>query len=65
MIQDDKDIPINPQMILVFNSTRKVLELPGYPMLMKEIAEIFESGQLLRYKVIDFISSIERYSSIQ
>jgi hypothetical protein len=49
---------------MVFNSRRRVLELPGYPMLMKEIAEIFESGDLLQYRSVDFIESIERFSSI-
>jgi hypothetical protein len=34
-------------------------------MFMKEIAEIFESGDLLRYKSIHFIESIERYSAIE
>ena len=46
LIEDDKDVPINPQMALVFNSERRVLEMPGFPMLMKEIAEFFESGAL-------------------
>jgi hypothetical protein len=52
-------------MILVFNSWRGILEFPGFPMLMKEIAEIFESGNLQDYQCIDFISSIERYSQIE
>ena len=52
-------------MILVFNSRRRVLELSGFPMLMKEMAEIFESGNLLEYRCIDFISSIERFSAIE
>jgi len=46
LIEDDKEVPINPQMALVFNSERRVLEMPGFPMLMKEIAEFFESGTL-------------------
>jgi len=52
-------------MILVFNSRRRILELPGFPMLMKEIAEIFESGDLMQYRAIDFIRSMERFSSIE
>lgn len=31
-------------------------------MLMKEIGEIFECGTLSEYRLIDFISNIERYS---
>lgn len=46
LIDDEKDVPLNPQMALVFNSERRVLEMPGFPMLMKEIAEFFESGRL-------------------
>lgn len=34
-------------MILVFNSQRDVLEMRGFPMLQKEIAEIFECGNML------------------
>jgi hypothetical protein len=52
-------------MILVFNSRKGILELPGFPMLMKEIAEIFESGNLTDYRLIDYIASIERYSQIE
>ena len=51
-------------MILAFNSRRRVLEMPGFPPLMKEIAEIFESGDLMEYRCIDFIKSLERFSSI-
>jgi len=40
------------------------LELEGFPMLMKEIAEFFESGNMLDYSCIDYVSSIQRYSSI-
>jgi len=46
LIDDEKGVPLNPQMALVFNSERRVLEMPGFPMLMKEIAEFFESGRL-------------------
>ena len=58
VIQDQKEISINPQIILVFNSRKRILEFSGFPMLMKEIAEIFESGNLLDYRCIDFVSSI-------
>ena len=57
-LEGDKSVPINPQFALVFNSRKHVLEFPGFPMLMKEVAEIFESGNLAEYRVIDFISSL-------
>lgn len=49
---------MNPQMVLVFNSRSRILEMPGFPMLMKEVAEIFESGYLHEYRCINFINSI-------
>lgn len=33
-----------PNMALVFNSHRRVLQVPGLPPLMREIAEFFECG---------------------
>lgn len=62
--QEEKGASFNPQIVFVFNSRRRVLEMEGFPMLMKEIAEIFESGNLLDFTCIDFVSSIQRYSSI-
>ena len=64
LISDDKEVPLNPQMVLVFNSERRVLEFPGFPMLMKEIAEFFESGNLQQYRCVDLVTSLQRYSSI-
>lgn len=61
-ITPSKDTSINPQMILVFNSRRRILEMPGFPVLMREIAEIFECGNILKYRCIDFISNLQRYS---
>ena len=52
-------------MILVFNSYRRILQLKGFPMLMKEIAEIFECGNLLEFRTIDFVRNLERYSQIE
>jgi hypothetical protein len=52
-------------MALVFNSERRVLEMPGFPMLMKEIAEFFESGTLQEYRCVDFVTSLRRFSSIE
>ena len=63
--QDEKGSSYNPQIVLVFNSRQRVLEMSGFPMLMKEIAEIFESGNLLDFRCIDYVRSIQRYSSIQ
>ena len=34
-------------------------------MLMKEIAEIFECGNLLEFRTIDFVRNLERYSQIE
>ena len=64
LITDDKEVPLNPQFVLVFNSERRVLEMPGFPMLMKEIGEFFESGNLQQYRCVDFVTSLQRYSSI-
>jgi hypothetical protein len=61
---DGKNVEL-PDMILTFNSKRRVLKMPGYPMFMKEIAEIFECGQLEDFRQIDFIKCFERYASIQ
>ena len=56
-----------PQMILVFNSHRRVLKLNGFPCLMKEKAEIFECGGFNsdEFRAIDFVQCIERYASIE
>ena len=39
--------------------------MEGYPGLMKEIAEIVEMGSLEDFTIIDYISSLKKYSSIQ
>ena len=52
-------------MILVFNSHRRLLELQGFPMLMKEIAEIFECGELSQYRAIDFLAQSEKFAQIE
>jgi hypothetical protein len=36
----------------------------GVPMLMKEAAEFFECGNLLDFRLIDFVATLEKYSSI-
>ncbi|CDW75128.1 UNKNOWN [Stylonychia lemnae] len=64
-VKQNSKISHNPQVVLAFNSQKDILELPGFPMLQKEIAEIFQCGSLLNYRAIDFINNIERYSSIQ
>jgi hypothetical protein len=48
--------------MLVFNSRRRSLKLPGFPMLMKEIVEILECGELPDYRVVEYVRSIEKYS---
>jgi hypothetical protein len=48
--------------MLVFNSRRRSLKLQGFPMLMKEIVEILECGELNDYRVAEYVRSIERYS---
>lgn len=59
---DMKNVSRNPELILVFNSEKKVLKFPGFPMLMKEIAEILECGRLSEYRVVEYVECIERYS---
>ena len=54
-----------PNLILVFNSTRGQLEIPGFSPLGKEIAEILESGRIQDFKPINYIERIERYASIE
>ena len=54
-----------PDIIFVFNSKRRVLKMPGYPCLMKEIAEIFECGNIQDFRAVEFITCFERYASIQ
>jgi hypothetical protein len=45
-----------PNIVLVFNSKRRVVKMPGFPGLMKEIAEILECGTLTRdFRAIEFI----------
>jgi len=58
-----------PQLILVFNSHRRVLKMKGYPPLMKEIAEIIEVGQIDNskqlFRPIEFIQCFQKYHSIE
>ena len=56
-----------PNLILVFNSKRRVLKMPGFPCLFKETAEILECGQLNtdEFRSIEFVQCIERYASIE
>jgi hypothetical protein len=53
--------------MLVFNSPKRILQMQGVPCLMKEIAEIFECGQLDRnkFRPVEFIQCVERYASIE
>jgi hypothetical protein len=48
--------------MLVFNNRRGVLKLDGFPVLMKEIVEIIECGYLQKFRVIEYVKSIESYS---
>lgn len=54
-------------MILVFNSKRRVLKMPGFPSLLKEIAEIFECGGFNsdEFRAIEYIQNIEKFASIE
>ena len=56
---------MNPQLLFSFNSRRNVLKLSGFPMLMKEVVEILECGQLRDYRIVEFVEHIERYSNIK
>lgn len=53
-----------PHMIMAFNSPNQITIMPGFPCLLKEIAEIPECGSLDRFDFINFIECIERYASI-
>ena len=63
----DSTVPTLPHLILVFNSQRRILKLPGFPSLMKEVAEIIEAGNIseTNYRSIEFIQSMERYASVE
>ena len=50
--------------MMVFNSERGIMTMKGIPMMMKEVAEFFECGKLLDYRLIDFLRTLEKYSSI-
>jgi hypothetical protein len=52
-------------MILVFNSKRRVLKMPGFPSLYKEIAEIIECGDLQEFRAYEFVKSIYRFASVE
>jgi len=41
----------------VFNSERRILKMPGFPCLMKEVAEIIECGDIdsQKYRSVEFI----------
>lgn len=55
-----------PNLVLLFNSKRRVVKMPGFPSLMKEVAEIIECGPLTEeYRPIEFIRAIERFASIE
>ena len=63
-----EDVPedLLPNMILVFNSKRRVIKMPGFPSLHKEIAEIIECGQLDHsFRAMEYIKAIERYASVE
>ena len=50
--------------MLVFNSIKGILTLKGFPMLMKEVVEILECGDLRSFRVVEYVRCIERYSQI-
>jgi len=58
-----------PKLLLVFNSPRRVLKMPGFPCLYKEIAEIIECGNLTdgrhQFRSIEYIKCIEKFSNIE
>ena len=63
---DEMPEELLPNMILVFNSKRRVIKMPGFPCLLKEIAEIIECGPLDdSFRAIEYIKAIERYASIE
>ena len=55
-----------PNLILAFNSKRRVLKTTGLPSLMKEIAEFIECGPLnSEFRSVEYIQAIEKYASIE
>jgi hypothetical protein len=62
-----KQMEVLPHLILVFNSKRRVLKMPGFPCLLKETAEILECGPLNteEFRAVEFVQCIERYASIE
>ena len=61
-----KQMAVLPHLILVFNSKRRVLKMPGFPCLLKETAEILECGPLNTedFRALEFVQCIEKYASI-
>ena len=53
-----------PQLCLVFDSTRHVLSLEGFPSLMREKAEFLEMGKLKTFTCTKFIDAVQRYGNI-
>ena len=56
-----------PEVVFVFNSSKRVLQMDGFPCFYKEVAEIFECGRIQkqRFRPIEFIESIEKYAAIE
>jgi len=56
-----------PDLIMVFNSPRRVLQMPGFPFLERELAEIVECGDVREgcFRAVEFIECIERYAHIE
>jgi hypothetical protein len=52
-------------MTLVFNSTKGILHLDGFPALLKESCEIIECGRLSDFTVASFVQAIEKFSHIE
>ena len=53
-----------PQLCLVFDSTRRMLSLEGFPSLMREKAEFLEVGKLKTFTCTKFIDAVQRYGNI-
>ncbi len=55
----------NPHLVLAFCCKNSSLNLGGFPPLMREIAEIVETGELSKLCTATYVEAIERYANIE
>ena len=52
---------LNPDLLMVFDSERRILNLSGFPCLMRESAEIVECGCLNQFRVVEMGGVLGRF----